>query len=55
MRSGQCGHDAATSRLSSFRVSAARIVFAGVLAGAAQKGHSRLNLGGSHEIRAASA
>jgi hypothetical protein len=31
------------------------LFFAGVLAGAAQKGHSRLNLGGSREIRAAPA
>jgi hypothetical protein len=33
----------------------AQLFFVGVLAGAAQKGHSRLNLGGSREIRAVSA
>jgi hypothetical protein len=31
------------------------LFFVGVLAAAAQKGHSRLNLGGPREIRAASA
>jgi hypothetical protein len=51
----ECGHDAATSRLSSYDDAPPGLFLAGVLAGAAQKGHSRLNLGGSREIRAASA
>jgi hypothetical protein len=47
------GHDAATSRLSSLPRRAAWAVFADIVAAAAQKGHSRLNLGGPRESRRA--
>jgi len=45
------GHDTATSAFSSLALRAA----GAVLAGPAQKGHSRLNLGGARDIRAPSA